>query len=123
MAQVLYRTQCAPILRMMHVDPAIHIFQPDARAAAAPLSAQVMAYEVVIVHVQAEVVIDAAGNGLGLYLRFGVRRNRQIDRAVYRFQLNGWAVELVEMRFQMAVDGGQLRSARQLLGQQLSVNA
>ena len=123
MTQILHRTQRAPILGMMHVDSAIHVFQPDARAAAAQLSAQVVAHEVVIVHVQAEVVIDAAGNRPGFDLGLGVRRNRQRDRSVHGLQLNCRTLELVEVRFQMAVDCGQLRPARQILGPQLSVYA
>jgi hypothetical protein len=58
----------AAILRMAHVDPAIHILQPDARAPAAQLSPQIVTHKSMIVYVQPQVVVDAAGNGRGFNL-------------------------------------------------------
>ena len=49
--------------------------------------AQVVADDVMI-HVQSEFILDPAGNRAGLDLRFGIRRNRQLDRAVHRTQFD-----------------------------------
>jgi predicted chitinase len=50
--QVLGRAEGAAVGSVTNINPAIHVFQLDARASVAEFAAQVMADESVMVHVQ-----------------------------------------------------------------------
>src|ERR1035438_5199170 len=72
MAEVFRRTQGPAVGGVANLNPAIHVLQFNPRAAAAQFAAQIVADESVMIHVQAEVILDAAGNRAGLDFRFGV---------------------------------------------------
>ena len=65
------------ILRMTNFNSAVDVCQFDVRPAAAEFAAQVVAHELVMVHMQTEIVIDSARNRAGLEFRLGVGRNGQ----------------------------------------------
>ena len=60
MAQIPHRTHGSPVLRVVNLDVAIHVRQFDVRSAIAEFSAEVMAHEVMMVHMQAEIVVNPA---------------------------------------------------------------
>src|SRR4029077_5569636 len=105
MTQVLYWTQRAPILRMMHFDFAVYIPEFDARAAASQFTAQIVSHKTMVVHVQSEIVVNSPRDGAGLNHCLRVRRNRKLNRAVHRVQLHRGSRELIKPCLQMTVDG------------------
>ena len=57
---VLYRAHRPAVLGMMNFHPAVHVLQADMRSAIAQFPAKIVPHEAVIVHMQAEIVMDAA---------------------------------------------------------------
>jgi len=76
MAQIFRRAQGAAIGGVANLDVAIHVLQFKVWAAAAEFSAQVVADEPVMIHVQSEVILDSARNRAGLDFRFRIRWDR-----------------------------------------------
>src|SRR5579864_8908303 len=123
MAQVSYRTERAAVLGMTYFDSAIHISQFDARAPARQFSAQVASHKPMTVHMQSEIVIDAAGDRAGFDFGLGIRRNRQFDLAVYRIQFDRRSRKLIETGFQPAIHGGEPGTPGKIASHKLPVDA
>ena len=65
MAQIFHRAQSAAIGSVPNLDVPIHVFQLDPRTATPQFAAQIMADVAAMVHAQAKIIFDPAGNRAG----------------------------------------------------------
>ena len=76
MIAVFHRANGVPILRVLYLNAAVYVRQPDVCATCPNLSTQVMSDKSVMIDVQSKIVADAARDGARLHLGIRVGRNR-----------------------------------------------
>src|SRR5579862_361803 len=123
MAEVLDRADGFAIVGVADFYVPVYVGNLDVSTAVAEFTAQVVPHIAVMVHVQAEIVFDAAGDGAGFNLCLRIGGNGEFDASVDRLEIDVGLGQAIETGFEAAVDGGKVGASGEILRAQFAIDA